>query len=97
MVIQILNLLMSPDMGQALSKVFEAQAQSMCFIKKVLEAQFKHLQRAWSTNTSTFWPNIYSLASVEETEILNGFKSFIKFYCKYLLLHLTNISLKNAA
>ena len=54
----------------------------MCFIKKVLEAQFQALL------TEYIFPSFRYRNRV-------NVKSFIKFYCKYVLLHLMNISLKN--
>ena len=65
----------------------------MCFIKKVLEAQFQALAKGLKHKHKHFLSE-YIFPSFSYRNRMNA-KSFIKFYCKYLLLHVMNISLKN--
>ena len=66
-------------MGRALCKVLEAQFQALA---KGLKHKHKHFLTE------------YIFPSFRYRNRMNV-ESFIKFYCKYLLLHLMNISLKN--
>ena len=65
----------------------------MCFIKKVLEAQFQALAKGLKHKHKHFLTE-YIFPSFRYRNRMSV-KSVIKFYCKYLLLHLMNISLKN--
>ena len=78
------------DMGQALCKVLEAQVQAL---PKGLEAQFQALAKGLKHKHKHFLTE-YIFPSFRYRIRVNV-KSFIKFYCKYLLLHFMNISLKN--